>query len=553
MARLARIVLGVWIVAAGCGDDDAMGAPDAGSDAGPDAGPPPPVDAGFDAGFVFPDAGPPYTGCDLPRVDGGVIGGADAGALEPAGYPPLAGPGGPQTSFAASELLSACAYLNGGEMDRDHHNTVLMLDGYLWMPYAHQAGRGGISVFEFDEPCAPVEVGLGEHEAMRESHTAGVSFMGGRWMVTASLSGIMFWDISDPSAPVMAHDMALPGVTYPDSYMRVVMSTFWQAPYVYVGAADNGVFVVDATDPTAPELVHTHVPTPGMRVGGVHAIGNMLAILSTEGTRTNLVDIGDPRSIRLIPGGTYELTDGTTDRFGRPMPQAAYFGHINGNRTYYARHILGGGLIVFDISDPSAPSFLGSWEAPPIANGGYVFIQHDLAFVGLSNYAAIVDVSNPAMPSMAQRIEMTGDFDTPVPIGNVVVASVDDDAVPGQSTEVQPWAAEPDSRAPAVNMVVPRDGDTHQPLSTRVGITFDEFVDMATVWRGSFRVQRAGTDEPLEGHYSGQEGVVNFWPAHPLDPDTEYEVLIPAGGIRDYSGNPTAATFRSTFRTTPCR
>jgi hypothetical protein len=83
-------------------------------------------------------------------------------------------------------------------------------------------------------------------------------------------------------------------------------------------------------------------------------------------------------------------------------------------------------------------------------------------------------------------------------------------------------------------------------------VTFDEFVELGTVWRGSMRVQRVGSDRPLEGEYSGQEGVVNFWPARPLDPDTEYEVVIPAGGVTDVSGNAVTAAFRSTFRTVAC-
>jgi hypothetical protein len=234
------------------------------------------------------------------------------------------------------------------------------------------------------------------------------------------------------------------------------------------------------------------------------------------------------------------------------MPHAAYFGHVNGNRAYYARSILGGGLIVYDLTDPTAPAFLGSWAAPPIANGGYVFIQHEQAFLGLSNYGAIVDVSDPAAPEMAHRIDMTGDLDTVVPIGNVAVVSVDDDAVPDQASSIQPWQTEPDGRAPAVNMVVPRDGATDVALSARVGVTFDEFVDVATVWRGSFRVQLLGSDTPLEGHFSGQEGIVNFWPVRPLAPDTEYEVVVPAGGVTDYSGNAVESAHRSTFRTVAC-
>lgn len=557
LRRSATALIFATMLAA-CGDDDTSGTPDAGAiDAGPrDAGA---RDAGTDTGIEWPDAGPRYTGCEL--LDGAIDPDAgtsdtDAGAIEPldpAGHPPLAGPGGPARAFTDAELLVACGYVNGGETDRDHHNTVLILDGYLWMPWAHEAGHGAISVFEADDPCNVVPIATTTDETIRETHAAGVAYIGGRrWMAVTALTGIQIWDITDATAPRKASELTLPGVRYPDSYDRVVMSISWQAPWMYVGAADNGIFVVDTHDPEAPVMVTQYAPFPEQRVGGVHAIGTLLVSQATEGSRTNLLDISSPTAPRAIPGGTFQLHDGTTDRFGRPRLMAAYFGHVNGDRAYYARHVIGGGLLIFDISDVTAPAFLGSYQGPTGSNGGYVFLKEGLAFVGLSNFAEIVDVTDPRAPSLVAHLEMTGDFDTPVPIGNVVFASVDADAVPGQATAVIPYAREPDRSGPEVNMIVPRDGEANVALSARVGMTFDEFVDLATVWRGSVQVREAGSVVPIDGTFSGQEGLVTFAPAAPLRPSTTYEVVVPPGGVRDVSGNPTASEFRATFTTTAC-
>ena len=583
------------LLVAGCEDaevdppmDDSGVLPDAGRDAGDEDGGAR-RDAGTDAGSLF-DAGPPPTGCELLDAgvpdastpdastpdggpsdagdatlpDAGDAAGPDAGPPSfdppaPGAYPrPLAGPGGPSESYDEADLLEACAPLDGGERDRDHHNTAFMFDGRLWLPWAHEGGVGGISVFDFATPCAPSPVGTTVFEDMRETHSTGVARVGERdWMVTTSMTGILFWDVSDPSDPQPVTDMTLPGVRYPDSYARVVMSVFWQAPYVYVGASDNGVFIVDASDPERPELVAQYEPEPDFRVGGVHAIGTLLAIFPSEGSRTAFVDISDPGAPRPIPGGTFLLNDGTTDRLG-PTLRAAYFAHINGGRAYYARHVIGGGLIVFDIADPSAPSFLGSWESPDrFANGGYVFVMEDEAFVGLSAFGEIIDIADPSAPDRVARLDMVGDVDTLTPVGNVIVASVDDDAVSGEASLVYPWKRAPDTRAPVVNMVVPRDGAEPVALGARVGLTVDEPVELATVHRGSFYVRpidEAGEPlgPPLEGQYSGQEGVLNFWPAAPLAPATTYEVVVPAGGLTDVSGNATAAPFRSTFRTAAC-
>lgn len=56
----------------------------------------------------------------------------------------------------------------------------------------------------------------------------------------------------------------------------------------------------------------------------------------------------------------------------------------------------------------------------------------------------------------------------------------------------------------------------------------------------------------LRGTFSVQEDGALFWPERPLTPDTLYDIVVPAGGVRDISGNPTATEMRSSFRTVSC-
>jgi hypothetical protein len=450
-------------------------------------------------------------------------------------------------------LLAPCAFLDGGPTDRDHHNTVLVVDGYLMMPWAHEAGGGGVSVFGFRDPCHPEHVTTVTDPTMRETHVASIANLGDeRWMVTASLGGIELWDITDPTAPARLTDFALPGVSYPDAYRRVVLSTSWQAPYVYVAAADNGVFIVDAADPRAPRLVGQYVPVPELRVGGVHAIGTLLVVLTTEGSRTVIADISDPAHPAPIPGGTYLIETVVPEFGGITLPATAYFGNFSGGIAYYAQTAAGGGLVMYDVSDPGRPRFVGHHRSGALATGAYVFLKEGLAFVGLSKFGEIVDVRDVANPVLQAHIEMTGDLDTVVPIGNVAVVSVDDDAIADQATTVQPYAREADTRGPRVNFVWPRDGARDVALGARIGVTFDEFVDVATLWRGSMQVREVDTGRVLVGTYSGQEGAANFWPENPLRPETAYEVVVPAGGVRDASGNAVEVEFRARFATVGC-
>lgn len=561
MRTLFVLCLCAWA----CGDDDGVdGAVDAGTDAA-DAGTDAPTDTGpRDAGSdlgpgmrdagPLPDGGPPSTGCEAtsPMV-------APLVELPPApdAHPLRSGPGGPARTFVESERLTSCAHLDGGPMDSDHHNTVFMYDGHLLMPWAHEHGEGSIGVFEFDDPCAPVSEGQFYDARMRETHAAGIGRIGnGAYLVTASLRGILIWEVTDLSDIHVVSELVLPDVTYPNSYARVVMSTSWQAPYIYVGASDNGVFVVDASDPSAPVIRTQLHPDPVLRVGGVHAFGTLLAVFSSEGTRTNYYDIGDPVRPRAI--SSVLLTDGTRTRLGMPALATSYFSHLNGDYAYYARHLFGGGLIVYDISDPALPTFMGHWGSPDDrVNGGYVFIRNELAFVGLSSQGEIVDVSDPRNPERVGVVHMTGDLDTMVPVGNVIVASVDDDAVPDEATSVFPWDLAPDTRAPRVNRVIPADGALNVPLVARVGLSFDEPIDFVSVFDGSVRLRELdAAGSPVGGaipaNASGQEGLVNLAPQGRLKPNTTYAVEAPAGGVMDASGNRTATAFRSTFTTATC-
>ena len=112
-----------------------------------------------------------------------------------------------------------------------------------------------------------------------------------------------------------------------------------------------------------------------------------------------------------------------------------------------------------------------------------------------------IDVTDPANPALAATFSNhPGDLDTATPIGNVVVLSCDDKAPVGQATGVVPLHAEPDTAGPVVNMVNPKDGETALALTTRIGLTFNEFVDLSSLWAGSFIVRKAGTTDPLDGY-----------------------------------------------------
>ncbi len=455
----------------------------------------------------------------------------------------IAGPGGPNFSFASDQIDQPCAALTGGEKDVQHHNLVGMYDGWLVLPWAPETGGGGVSLYEFSDPCAPVLVGEAYSSIMRESHTLAIAEVDGRTLLAVGThvdddhGGIGFWDLTDPTLPVWLSQLELPGYDYPDAYFRVALSTFWQGDRLYVSAGFLGVFVVDVSDPAAPVIVDNFTEV-ALLSGSFHVIGN-LALASSAGLlKTMTIDIGDPENWQVL--ATFE----TGDAEGNPHPY--YFATVGGKYALFARKDTGGGPMVYDLSDPSHPTLVGGVENPE-ADGGYVYRQHDHLFQGESNFGSRYDFSNPAAPVEEARIDISGDFDTLTPIGNVAVASVDDGADPGKATVVFPWDVEPDSVGPTAELVNPADGAVWIPVTGRVGLSFDEVVEPLSVHAGSFRVwDEAGRAVP--GRFYAQEHIANFVP-DALEPDTSYFVEVPAGGIADVSGNPTSATLRFGFST----
>lgn len=480
----------------------------------------------------------------------------------PDAHPKNKGPGGPAVTFDEGQLFQHCAYLSGGPLDVDHHNLKVMYDGYLLMPWAPEwgplallkEGGGGLSFFDVSDPCNPKEVGTGYSKEMRESHSIGFSDVGGRWAVVSGMGdtdtffqdgGIQFWDVSDVTNPKAVHTMFLPGFFYPDAYDRVVNSVFWQAPYVYAAGGNNGIYVIDALDPKNPRLVGQYHFEPLLKAFQVQAIGNLLFVGAGGEADVALLDISDPADAQPIPGGRFQVTDGAG------VTRNAYASNTSGGYALFARNSGGSGLIIWDIRDPTNPTYVGDIHVP--GGGGYVFQKEEFAFVGNSSSAAIFDVSDPTEPrQVGPLLHLKGDLDTFTPIGNVAVLAVDEDAEDGKASAIVPWRTEPDTVPPKVTWSVPEDGATGLALTSRVGVGFSEMVDVKSAWAGSVRLyEDVGNPDAgrVDGYVSAQEHIVNFWPKEPLKPNTWYVFEIPSGGLADYNGNRIQEAFRITFST----
>lgn len=424
-----------------------------------------------------------------------------------------------------------------------------MFDGYLMMPWAPEWGGGGITFFDMSDPCSPATIGSTTSGDMRETHAVGFSLVGGRWYAaTAHVEegllntggGVMFWDVTNPAQPLPLSTLELPGHLYPDAYARVIQSSFWQGDHLYVGGSDNGLYIVDASDPINPSLVAQEAFEPTLRVGQVQVVGNLLIATAAEGPRTVLLDVSIPGQPQPIAGGDFVLED------SEGIAREAYFANVSDGKVWYAVKSGGGGLLAYDVRNPSAPTYAGHFNSG--GNGGYVFIKDDVAVMGESNFAGIYDVSDLDNIELLTQLNLEGDLDTATPIGNVVVLSVDDEANPGEASSIAPYLAEPDADAPYVNWSVPADGADGLAPTSRIGVSFNEMVAPKSAWEGSVRLyETENPDVHVDGLINVQESVVNFTPVGVLTPGTQYTFEIPAGGIVDYNGNAVTDSFTMSF------
>ncbi len=422
-------------------------------------------------------------------------------------------------------------------------NQPQVFNGYLVI-----AGNEDFWIYDVSDPTAPDLLSNfstpGRTGAEAESHTVSFARYGDSYyMVTIGGKGIDTWDVTDVRAPQHVGKLAVPGTNYGD-YTEAVWGVAWQGQYIYVGATNNGIKVVDATDPANLSIVG-EVPTSqygGVSAGPVEAVGNVLVVMTPkESAGIATLDISDPTK----PTRLASLTSSTISYIG----------------MFYRRWaFLISPLRAWDVL--SDPSNIGSGSSPiaQMNHGGaeylsfsddYLFLGHVRTEISGTPGASKIRVGNNANMQLESTVwgrqDRGGlnDDQFTIPFGNLLVLG--DDQAPYAGWVIAAHATDPDTTPPEVDTIIPKDQSTVATTS-RIGISFSDNIELATVNGASFIVRPVG-GQPLSGKYGVRMGVVNFDPDEDLQAGTEYEVVLPAGGIADYVGNTLSSEWKSTFTT----
>lgn len=450
------------------------------------------------------------------------------------------GPGLPNLTYPANEVNTVIGRIGADIGAPRGHGTLSMHRGYVAVVFSLDSGKGdgGFAFYDISNPKMPVLVNSkddDETQDIREAH--GYGFWGD-YVVLQSGKGVQFWDWSDVMNPKRVSALDLPGVSASD-YLVGAWWAFWQAPYVYVGGSQNGLFIIDASDVANPKLVDrgpdrpNPIPTSnlgGFRIGPIFALGNLLVVSGMDDPGYATLDIRDPKNPLLL----------ATKRLGMPK---VYSAMLNGGKIYGPGD--DGALHVHDVSDPFQIVDLGKSE-PMGGKGGYTSIQDGFAHVGASSNYAKVDITAASPYPVPVKVSQgtAGDRDFGTALGNLVVISDDHD----NGSFLVPHQSAPDTTPPAVNFQSPKNGATNVALTSRIGLSFTDQIDRRTANSSTFIVRPVG-GQALAGRYSYQTNLLNFAPDEDLLPNTTYEIVLPSGGLKDLAQNGVAETFISSFST----
>ena len=240
-------------------------------------------------------------------------------------------------------------------------NQPTVINGYLAI-----GGNEEFWIYDVSNPAAPKQLSSfttpSRTGAEAESHTVSYARYGDTfYMVTIGGKGVNIWDVTSPTAPKHIKAIAIPGTSYGD-YTEAVWGVSWQGQYIYIGATNNGIKVIDAANPASAAIVK-EVPTSaygGVSAGPVDAIGNVLVVMTPkDGGGVATLDISDP----LNP---VRLASTTTDK--------AYIGMFHRHYVFFI------GLKSFDVlSNPKSIASLGSL---PTEGSEYMSFQDDYMFLG---------------------------------------------------------------------------------------------------------------------------------------------------------------------------
>lgn len=215
------------------------------------------------------------------------------------------------------------------------------------------------------DPGAPSRLSLTRLPGRSLSVEVGPS---GHLLVAAGDAGLLLIDVVDPTAPLVAFQLALPGMA-----LDVVTA----GDHAYVAVGDPGLVVVDVADPTSAAIVG-QIELPGFP-NAVDVQEQMVYVAACSSM--SIVDVSLPAAPERL--GTYWVPEGHAKELD-----------VVGHDLFVAG---GEALFAFDVSNPQTVMWTGFY-ADPGAPGFYVnavVVSEGVAYIAAGDESVrAIDVSD---------------------------------------------------------------------------------------------------------------------------------------------------------------
>ena len=249
------------------------------------------------------------------------------------------------------------------------------IDGDL----AYVFGVGGLAIFDISNPAVPIELGRYEPQGHPYNRYYRGAVNGGLACGGAREDLLAIIDVSNPSFPQFLALHGIPGQSFEGAAM--------QGDYIYACRHDQGLEVVDISNPLAPV---TAAELAGLTNSWDVVLSGQYAFVADGAGGLAVVNISNPVLPVLV---TSVATSGS-----------AVDVEVSGSTAVVCTG--SAGIDIFDISDPTAPVLVGSANTSGLAITAA--IAGNLVYVADWDDVEIFDISTPSSP-----IPVGGE-DTPV-------------------------------------------------------------------------------------------------------------------------------------------
>ncbi|MFW7378502.1 MAG: LamG-like jellyroll fold domain-containing protein [Oligoflexus sp.] len=457
---------------------------------------------------------------------------------------PIEGPGLPSWDFRDDEVFQPISWIDQSNFIPASYpfrkdfgsNGAILLNGYFVSMFTPDSGKGpgGFLVLDIADPFQPKLVRQiyepnGSTRNFREPHAYGLALIDDKKLMAIQTGrGIEIWDFTRVEQIKNFSRLDLPGVNFGD-YSSVSWQLWWQHPYMYVAASNQGIFIVDTTDPKNPRLAErgANRPNPipiselgGFRIGPIFSLGDLLVISSmdvTDGFAT--FDISDPLQPRML--ALY------------PKLAKYYATCFDGRYLHATVRGKQAKLHSFDLLDPKQPKLIH--DRIIVDEQLYCSTQDQHIFIGAQEHVHKLsrledqDIIETGRGSLGVNFPDNGQVSV---FGNLLFIGNDH----GSGSAFMPHTTEPDRKPPRLIRISPANGAIGVAPSARIGLAFSDNILPESLTNANIRLLDENGDL-VPGSFSVQLGFVNFSPDQALEPHSRYQIQLRAAGVRDYAGN----------------